>query len=73
MDTRSDSRDNDRRPDANSTVDQSTDENSLDNALKPPHIFVERTLAMIKPDAVTKSNEIEDIIQRAGFTILSVR
>jgi len=45
----------------------------MENALKPPHIFVERTLAMIKPDAVTKSYEIEDIIQRAGFTILNKR
>jgi Nucleoside diphosphate kinase len=72
MDTRSDSRDNDRRPGSNDSVDPSTDGNSMENALKPPHIFVERTLAMIKPDAVTKSYEIEDIIQQAGFTILNV-
>lgn len=35
--------------------------------------FLERTLAIIKPDAVAKTNEIEDIIMRAGFTILQRR
>jgi nucleoside diphosphate kinase len=73
MDTRSSSRDNDRPPNVNGSDDPSSDGNSLDSALKPPHIFVERTLAMIKPDAVHKSSEIEDIIQRAGFTILNKR
>ena len=38
-----------------------------------PSIFVERTLAMIKPDAVAKAAEIEDIILRSGFTILNKR
>lgn len=38
-----------------------------------PRIFVERTLALIKPDAVHKTNEIEDIILQSGFTILQVR
>jgi nucleoside diphosphate kinase len=38
-----------------------------------PQIFVERTLAIIKPDAVHKSEEIEDIILRSGFTILQKR
>lgn len=37
-----------------------------------PQIFVERTLAIIKPDAIHKCNEIEDIILRSGFTILQV-
>ena len=39
---------------------------------EPPQIFVERTLAIIKPDAIHKSDEIEDIILRSGFTILQV-
>jgi nucleoside diphosphate kinase len=38
-----------------------------------PTINVERTLAMIKPDAMPKSEEIEDIILQAGFTILQKR
>ncbi|XP_015256116.1 PREDICTED: nucleoside diphosphate kinase homolog 5-like [Cyprinodon variegatus] len=33
-------------------------------------IYVERTLAIIKPDAVQKSEEIEDVILRSGFIIL---
>ena len=37
-----------------------------------PKIFVERTLAIIKPDAVHKFEEIKDIILRTGFSILSV-
>ncbi|XP_061899786.1 nucleoside diphosphate kinase homolog 5 [Entelurus aequoreus] len=36
-------------------------------------IYVERTLAIIKPDAVHKSEEIEDIILTSGFTILQKR
>eukprot|EP00064_Thunnus_orientalis_P005759 superscaffoldBa00000578_g5773 len=36
-------------------------------------IYVERTLALIKPDAVHKSEEIEDIILKSGFTILQKR
>lgn len=37
------------------------------------NIYVERTLAIIKPDAVSKAEEIEDIILRTGFTILKKR
>lgn len=37
-----------------------------------PRIYVERTLAIIKPDAIHKSEEIEDIILTSGFTILQV-
>jgi hypothetical protein len=38
--------------------------------MEVPHVYVERTLAIIKPDAAHKSEEIEDIILRSGFTIL---
>lgn len=40
--------------------------------VEPPQIFVEKTLAIIKPNAVGKAEEIEDIILRSGFTILQV-
>lgn len=36
-------------------------------------IHVERTLAIIKPDAISRVEEIEDIIIRSGFTILNKR
>ncbi|KAF6035083.1 hypothetical protein EB796_006608 [Bugula neritina] len=38
-----------------------------------PKIFIERTLAIIKPDAIHKYEEIKDIILRTGFSILSTR
>ncbi|XP_028809207.1 nucleoside diphosphate kinase homolog 5-like [Denticeps clupeoides] len=38
-----------------------------------PQIRVERTLALIKPDAVHRSDEIEDFIVRNGFIILEKR
>ncbi|XP_060771860.1 nucleoside diphosphate kinase homolog 5-like [Neoarius graeffei] len=41
--------------------------------IPPPCIFVERTLALIKPDAIDDADEIEDIILRSGFTILQKR
>lgn len=37
-----------------------------------PAIHIERTLALFKPDAVHKSDEIEEIILQHGFTILQV-
>ena len=37
-----------------------------------PRIYVERTLALIKPDAIHKAEEIEDDILKSGFTILQV-
>lgn len=40
--------------------------------ISQPQIYVERTLAIIKPDAVARAVEIEDIIIRAGFSILQV-
>jgi nucleoside diphosphate kinase len=41
--------------------------------MKPPQVFVERTLAIVKPDAIDKAEEIEDIILRTGFTVLQRR
>ncbi|KAM9375594.1 nucleoside diphosphate kinase homolog 5 [Pholidichthys leucotaenia] len=38
-----------------------------------PRIYVERTLAIIKPDATDKAEEIENIILDSGFTILQKR
>ncbi|KAL8592686.1 NME NM23 member 5 [Nucella lapillus] len=38
-----------------------------------PHIYVERTLGIIKPDALQKAEEIEDIILRSGFAIVQKR
>lgn len=35
-------------------------------------IYVERTLALVKPDAVHKADEIEKIILHHGFTVLQV-
>lgn len=37
-----------------------------------PQIYVEKTLAIIKPDIVDKEEEIRDIILRSGFTIIQV-
>lgn len=42
------------------------------NQMHSPRIYVERTLALIKPDAIHQAEEIEDIILRSGFTILQV-
>ena len=41
---------------------------------EPGHggVGVERTLALIKPDAVHKAEEIEELILKSGFTILQV-
>lgn len=36
-------------------------------------IVLERTLAIVKPDAIKKCKEIEDVILRNGFTILERR
>lgn len=44
-----------------------------DVRMEPPHIYVERSLAIIKPDAIHKSEEIEDIILRSGFAVLQKR
>ena len=39
---------------------------------KSPYIHVEQTLAIIKPDAFEKEDEIEEMILRHGFAILQV-
>lgn len=44
---------------------------SENNENKP--IVIERTLAMIKPDATKNAEAIEDMLLRAGFTILNKR
>ena len=38
-----------------------------------PSIYVEQTLAIIKPDAIDKADEIEEIILKHGFSILRVK
>ncbi|NWH82074.1 NDK5 kinase, partial [Piaya cayana] len=38
-----------------------------------PQIFVERTLALIKPDVIDKEEEIEDRILQSGFMITQKR
>ncbi|NXP69911.1 NDK5 kinase, partial [Ramphastos sulfuratus] len=38
-----------------------------------PQIFVERTLALIKPDVIDKEEEIEELILRSGFLIVQKR
>ncbi|KAJ8015278.1 hypothetical protein DPEC_G00024460 [Dallia pectoralis] len=39
----------------------------------PNRIYVERTLALIKPDAIDRAEEIEEVILTSGFTILQKR
>ncbi|XP_077182826.1 nucleoside diphosphate kinase homolog 5 isoform X1 [Paroedura picta] len=45
----------------------------MQTLMPPPQIYVERTLAIIKPDIIHKEDEIEDIILRSGFTIVQKR
>eukprot|EP00794_Sanderia_malayensis_P012866 gene12866-14191_t len=40
------------------------------SAFEHPYIHVEQTLAIIKPDAVDKTDEIEEIILKHGFSVL---
>ncbi|XP_017547433.1 nucleoside diphosphate kinase homolog 5 [Pygocentrus nattereri] len=46
------------------------EEDQLKHQFPPSCLFLERTLALIKPDAVDKAEEIEDIVLQSGFTIL---
>uniref|UniRef100_A0A8C5KMS1 NME/NM23 family member 5 n=1 Tax=Jaculus jaculus TaxID=51337 RepID=A0A8C5KMS1_JACJA len=45
----------------------------MDISMPLPQIYVEQTLAIIKPDIVDKEEEIHDIILRSGFTIVQRR
>jgi len=38
-----------------------------------PTINIEHTLVIIKPDAMHKADEIEEIILKSGFTVINVR
>jgi hypothetical protein len=62
--------------------DQTKRQRGLEDTIRSDHssimdynkhgIFVERTLALIKPDVVNKANEIETILLNHGFTVLQV-
>ncbi|KAL0974007.1 hypothetical protein UPYG_G00214190 [Umbra pygmaea] len=43
------------------------------NKMAPPGIYVERTLALIKPDVIHRADEIEETILTSGFTVLQKR
>ncbi|XP_072204168.1 nucleoside diphosphate kinase homolog 5 isoform X1 [Excalfactoria chinensis] len=45
----------------------------MEMLMPEPQIFVEKTLALIKPDVVDKEEEIEDLILRSGFLIVQKR
>ncbi|XP_040836614.1 nucleoside diphosphate kinase homolog 5 [Ochotona curzoniae] len=45
----------------------------MERSMSPPQIYIEKTLAIIKPDVVDKEEEIQDIILRSGFTIVQRR
>ncbi|KAM6357712.1 nucleoside diphosphate kinase homolog 5 isoform 1-T5 [Alca torda] len=51
----------------------SNSEAKMQMLMPEPQIFVERTLALIKPDVVDKEEEIEDCILQSGFRILQKR
>ena len=44
----------------------------VNNSINASYIHVEQTLAMIKPDAIEKADEIENVILQQGFSILQV-
>jgi len=68
----------------NGEIDQTTRQrqNGLEDTIQSDHsstssfskygIFVERTLALVKPDAINQANEIETILLKHGFTVLQV-
>jgi len=47
-------------------------EECVERAPKPT-INIEHTLFMVKPDAIHKAHEMEDIILKSGFTVINVR
>ena len=57
---------------ARSGVQLCAPDNSIEND-GYPQIIVETTLALIKPDAIDRSEAIVDIIIRSGFSVLRVR
>jgi nucleoside-diphosphate kinase len=65
--------DDDRQDSVVSSRVQSTVGIDEDISAGPIEIYVERTLAMVKPDAIHRFDEIEDIILRSGFTVLNKR
>ncbi|VEL16873.1 unnamed protein product [Protopolystoma xenopodis] len=52
---------------------QSQAPDSMMEGMQPPQIYVERTLAIIKPDAISKEKEIEEFILSKGFSIIQKR
>lgn len=44
----------------------------MSEPIKSTYIHVEQTLAVIKPDAIDKSDEIEELVLQNGFSILQV-
>lgn len=50
----------------------SNSEARMEILMPEPQIYVERTLAIIKPDVIDKEEEIEDVILQSGFRILQV-
>uniref|UniRef100_H2YZN1 Nucleoside diphosphate kinase homolog 5 n=1 Tax=Ciona savignyi TaxID=51511 RepID=H2YZN1_CIOSA len=76
-----DAQDSDRPPSdlsssisgGSSSIEDIDAEESIESRMNPPQIYAERTLAIVKPDAMDKVVEIEDIILRNGFTILQKR
>ncbi|XP_069725308.1 nucleoside diphosphate kinase homolog 5 [Phaenicophaeus curvirostris] len=48
-------------------------EGKMQMLMPEPQIFVERTLALIKPDVIDKEEEIEDLILQSGFMITQKR
>ena len=55
-----------------SLEEEDQQKSSMEAQMPPPQIYLERTLAIVKPDAMNKVTEIEDIILRNGFSILQV-
>ncbi|XP_067851924.1 nucleoside diphosphate kinase homolog 5 [Heptranchias perlo] len=45
----------------------------MEEARSASEVYVERTLALIKPDAIDSADEIEEIVLRSGFTIIQKR
>ena len=55
------------------TFFQTTEREECSRRAPKPVINIEHTLAIVKPDAMHKAEEIEDILLKSGFTIINVR